>query len=67
MIPEVVGRIRNSLDTGDMCGCYPECRTDCADCEKCLNEMPEYQSKLDRAKRYAASVRAGESEQLSLG
>lgn len=41
----------------DRCGCYPECRIDCADREQCLTDMPEYQSKLDRARRYAAEVR----------
>ncbi len=40
-----------------VCGCYPECRIDCADREQCLDDMPEYQSNLDKAKRYAANVR----------
>jgi hypothetical protein len=39
------------------CQCYPECRVDCPDREKCLDALPHYQTKLDRAKRYAADVR----------
>ena len=48
-ICNLVGRVN------DQCGCYPECRIDCTDREKCLNQMPEYQTKLDKAKRYAAA------------
>jgi hypothetical protein len=40
------------------CQCYPECRIDCPDRERCLDRLPGYQTKLDRAKRYAAAVRA---------
>ena len=25
-----------------ICGCYPECRKDCTDRDRCLSEMPEY-------------------------
>ena len=60
MIPKVVGRANGQ------CGCYPECRNDCADREKCLDDMPEYQTKLDKAKRYAAAVRSGNAERPSL-
>lgn len=51
-----VGRITGSASR-EICGCYPECRIDCNDREKCLDDMPEYQSKLDKARRYAAGVR----------
>ena len=60
MIPGPIGRVQ------DECGCYPECKIDCPDREKCLDDMPEYQTKLDKAKRYAAAVVAGKSERPSL-
>lgn len=40
------------------CQCYPECRRDCPDSQKCYESMPEYWTKVYRARRMAAEVRA---------
>lgn len=50
------GRISGSRGM-EVCGCYPECRIDCPDREACLDDMPVYQSKREKAQRYAAQVR----------
>ena len=39
------------------CACYPECRIDCPNHERCLDLLPEYWSKLKHAQVHAAGVR----------
>lgn len=47
-----------TIEGATECMCYPECRIDCSRRDQCLRELPEYQSKRDRARFYAEAVRA---------
>lgn len=50
-------------DRGE-CECYPECRIDCDEHEKCYDKMPEYWSREYKAKKYAEEVRARKPDSI---